>query len=87
MMNTFNLTISSPDGEIFSDNILKIVLRGAGGDLAIMAGHIPFITTVQKGICKITLSDSEEKSAEIESGLLTVSNEKTTLLTGNLKWI
>lgn len=87
MMNTFNLTISSPDGEIFSDNILKIVLRGAGGDLAIMAGHIPFITTVQKSICKITLSDSEEKSAEIESGLLTVSNEKTTLLTGNLKWI
>ena len=86
-MNTFNLTISSPDGEIYSGEITKIFLRGAGGDLAVMAGHIPFITTVQKGICKITLSDIEEKSAEIESGLLTVSNEKTTLLTGNLKWI
>ena len=86
MMNTFNLTISSPDGKVFSEDILKISLRGAGGDLAIMAGHIPLITTVKKGVCKVTLSDETERIAKIDSGLLTVSSEGTTLLSGTFKW-
>lgn len=85
-MNTFNLTISSPDGKVFSEDILKIILRGADGDLAIMAGHMPLITTVKKGMCKVTLSDETEKLARIDSGLLTVSKEKVTLLSGTFKW-
>ena len=45
-MNTFSLNISSPDGSLFEGEIVKISLRGAEGDLAVMAGHIPLITTV-----------------------------------------
>ena len=56
-MNTFLLAISSPEGDIFRDNVRMISLRGAEGDLAVMAGHIPFVTTVKPCNVKITLDD------------------------------
>ena len=56
-MNTFNLVISSPEGEIFSGEVVKIMLRGASGDLAVMAGHIPFVTSVKEGECKVTFPE------------------------------
>ena len=46
-MNTFGLTISSPDGNIFQGEAVKLSVRGIEGDLAVMAGHIPFITAVK----------------------------------------
>ena len=85
-MNTFRLLISTPDGEAFNDSVMEITLRGAEGDLTIMAGHTPFITSVKKGVCKIILSDNTPKTANIDGGLLTVSKEKVVLLSGNFSW-
>ena len=51
-MKTFKLIVSSPDGNVFEGEIAQLILRGAGGDLAVMAGHIPFITPVKPGVCR-----------------------------------
>lgn len=85
-MNTFKLTISSPDGAIFQDDIIKISLRGADGDLAVMARHEPFITSVKPGDCRLTLSDETEKAGYVDGGLLTVSSDGVTLLAGSFEW-
>ena len=81
-MKTFRLVISSPDGNVFSDNVLSVSLRGIEGELAVMAGHIPFITVIKPCTYKITMADGEEKTGHTEGGLLTVSKEKTTYLSG-----
>ena len=47
-MNTFHLTVASPDGNKFDGEVYKLDVRGVEGELAIMAGHIPFITSVGK---------------------------------------
>ena len=85
-MNTFKLVISSPDGNLFEGEVLRLILRGADGDLAIMAGHIPFMTTVKEGKCKLLLENDEEKTGYILSGLLTVSKDCVTLLSGTFKF-
>ena len=46
-MKTFLLIISTPDGEMFNGEAVNISLRGVEGDLAVMAGHIPFVTAVK----------------------------------------
>ena len=43
-MNTFPLTVASPDGKLFHGEAVQLTLRGSEGDLAVLAGHIPFIT-------------------------------------------
>lgn len=84
--STYRLIISSPDGNIFDDDVYFLSLRGEQGDLAILKGHIPFTTPVKKGKVKIELKDSSEKYGDIESGTLIVSKERTILLSTNFKF-
>lgn len=85
-MNTFHLTVSSPDGHIWSGEAVMLSLRGIEGDLAVMAGHIPFITSVKPCACKISLDDGTEKIGHTDGGLLTVSEDGVTLLSGKFDW-
>lgn len=85
-MNTYKLTVSSPDGTIFQDEVIELSLRGASGDLAILAGHMPFMTSVKPGRCRVTLADGEEKFATVDGGLLTVATDSATLLSGSFRW-
>ena len=85
-MKTFKLVISSPTGTIFEEDVVKIIVRGAGGDLAVMAGHVPFMTSVKPCRCKIEMADESEKTAHVKGGLLTVATDKTTLLSGSFRW-
>ena len=39
--------------------------RAAEGDLAILPGHIPLMTTVQPGLCRILLPEGGEKAARL----------------------
>ena len=86
-MITFTLKVSSPEGDLFCGNALKLSVRGTEGDLAVMAGHIPFVSYVKPCECKIELEDGEEKIGRIESGILSVSKDKVILLVGDLSWV
>lgn len=85
-MKTFLLKISSPEGDLFCDQVVKLSVRGTEGDLAVMAGHIPFVSYVKPCDCKIELEDGSEKIGAIEGGVLTVGKEKVILLSGELSW-
>lgn len=85
-MNTFHLIIASPDGNLFDSDAKGVSLRGTEGDLAILAGHIPFITAVRPCECEITLPDNTVKTAKVESGILSVADNVTTLLSGSFEF-
>lgn len=78
----FMLIVSTPEGEIYRGNAVNLSLRGMEGDLAVMAGHTPFVTAVKPCVCKIEKEEEAILSGEIDGGLLTVSKESVTLLTG-----
>ena len=50
-MKTFTLSVTSPEGNLFLGEVMQISVRGVEGDLAIMAGHIPFVTALAEGEC------------------------------------
>lgn len=85
-MKTFNLTISSPDGDVFNGEVTMVSMRGTEGDFAIMAGHIPFVTAIKPGDCKVQFDDGTEKTGHTEGGILTVANDGVTLLSGSFSW-
>ena len=85
-MKSYNLIVSTPDGNVFEAQASMLTLRGSEGELAILAGHIPFITAVKPCECVIVLPDDSEKTAQIGGGILTVTNEKTTLLSSSFSW-
>ena len=61
-MKTFLLRITSPEGDLFCENVYSVSVRGTEGELAIMAGHVPFVTYVLPCECKIELEDGEKVS-------------------------
>ena len=85
-MRCFDLTVASPDGNYFEGRAEMLVVRGADGELAIMAGHVPFVTTVMPCSCKVIIEEGDERLAETKGGILTVSADKVTLLSGTFRW-
>ena len=85
-MKSFRLTISSPDGHKFNGDVVKLDVRGALGDLAVMAGHIPFVTSLVEAPVKLLLPDDTEKEAYAKGGLLTVDKDKVTLISGSFEF-
>ena len=86
-MNTFKLTVSTPDGNKFEGDVVKFDVRGVEGDLAVMANHIPFVTTVVSAPCKIEFDDGTIKNAKSDGGHLTVGKHNTTYFSGSFEFI
>ena len=85
-MKTFQLTVASPDGNLFCDEIVKLDVRGVEGELAIMAGHVPFVTSVVKGACAVWTDEDTKRAATIDGGLLSVGSDAVTLLAGSFRF-
>ena len=85
-MNTFLLNIASPDGKILSAEVTFLSVRGAAGDLAVMAGHVPFMTAVKPGTCRLLFDDGSERIGELDGGLLSVGSSEVTLLAAKFRW-
>ena len=83
-MKTYLLNISSPDGKILSGQVVSIILRGVEGEFAILADHIPFITSVVPGKCIIELEDGTVKEGQTEGGMITVGKDDVTFLTAGV---
>ena len=79
-MSTFILKISTPDGLRFDGEAERIVVRGELGDLAVLAGHIPMMTTIRPGTCRVGLPDGTSRSGRTGGGILTVGKDKVIAL-------
>lgn len=86
-MKTFKFVISTPNGNMYEGEILKVSLRGTEGDLAIMANHTPFITTVKPCEGHIELADGEVKKFDIKEGILSVGKSFVDLTVPNAAWL
>lgn len=84
-MKDFMLVLSCPHGNIFENKARSLILRGERGDLAVMPGHIPFVTTVKPGKFKILTSEGEEINGVSSGGLLSVSNDRVVFLAGEME--
>ena len=85
-MNTFKLTVASPDGNKFFGDVVKLDVRGVEGELAVMAGHVPFVTSIVNCPVTIELEDGSKKTATSDGGLLTVGKDEVTLLSGSFEF-
>ena len=85
-MEKFRLKILTPEGTVMDKDVAGLYLRGAEGDLAVFAGHIPFVTPVEPGKCTVVSSD--DKSADgfddvegmISEGMLRVTSKEVLLM-------
>lgn len=81
----FKLEIVTPDKAFFSDEVDMVIVRGVEGDLAILKNRAPLITPLDIGKIRI-INDGEEKVAAVTDGYISVTKEKTTVITDSAEW-
>ena len=85
-MKPFPFTVSSPDGNLFQGEIVKLDARGTEGEFAIMAGHIPFITSLIPAPVVLWLDEQTKKEGRCEGGILSVDESGATLIAGSFQF-
>ena len=85
-MNTFKLQIAAPDGMRYDGDAVQISVRGIEGDLAVMAGHIPFVTALKSGECRVYTDEKTVRRASCSGGMLMVSKDCVRLLSSDFMW-
>jgi F-type H+-transporting ATPase subunit epsilon len=49
-MSTFHFDLVSPEKLLFAGEVIQVDLPGSEGDLGVLAGHAPLVTTLRPGI-------------------------------------
>ena len=88
-MKTFRLQIAAPDGLRFDGESSQISVRGIAGDLAILAGHIPFVTALKDGECRVYPAEEggAVRRARCRGGMLIVSKEAVRVMSSDFEWM
>ena len=86
-MKTFKFVVPTPDGNLYEGDVVRVSLRGSEGDLAVMANHIPFVTSVKPCECRVEFEDGTVKPLNVKRGLLSVTTGSVTLMSGSAEWI
>ena len=85
-MKLFRLQIATPDGMEFDGEAERISVRGICGELAVMAGHVPFVTALAQGECRILTENGEILRARVSGGMLIVARDGVRLLSSDFEW-
>ena len=74
-----NLIICSREQEIFKGKADSLYVPAKEGDFQILSGHAPLLGLLEKGKIRLR-SGKEEKSFDIEGGIIEVHNDEVSLL-------
>ena len=62
-MDTIKLSIVTPDGEIFNDDVKTVTLPGKEGEFGVLPGHSSLVSSLTVGVIIIEKADSTEAVA------------------------
>ncbi|MBQ9468560.1 MAG: F0F1 ATP synthase subunit epsilon [Clostridia bacterium] len=79
-MKTFHLEIVTPEGVAFSGDAVQLSVRAVSGSMSVLAGHIPLVTALKNGECRVYEKEGVAREAECSGGMLSVTKENVRLL-------
>ena len=79
MAGTFKFELVSPERILMSVDADQVVVPGADGDFAVLAGHAPVITTLRAGVLDVTMG-STKRRVFVKSGFAEVDPARLTVL-------
>jgi F-type H+-transporting ATPase subunit epsilon len=78
-MDTMKLSIVTPNGEIFNDDIKSVSLPGKEGEFGVLPHHSSLVSSLTVGVIEIEKKDSVEAVA-IKWGYVTVTEKSVDIL-------
>lgn len=73
------LEILSPEGLVFTGEILSVSVPGSYSAFTILKNHAPIISSLSKGVVSYVLDGEGEKEILIDGGFVEVDNNVVTI--------
>lgn len=79
MPEKIELEVITPERVVFNDKVRMVVARAIDGDIGIMAGHTPLVTSLENSVMSIDTGE-EEIPVPISDGFMEVKPEKVNII-------
>ncbi len=79
-MPTFNFELVSPERVLFSGDVDAVVLPATEGDMTVLAGHSPVMTTLKTGFLVITSNPGNGRRVLVRGGFADINQNGLTVL-------
>ena len=82
MAQTFTFELVSPEKVVLSGEAEQVVLPGSEGDMTVLAGHVPLISTLRPGVIDVAFRGTTSRVfvrqafAQVDAERVTVLAEK-----------
>lgn len=86
-MSSFHLRIVSLDGMFYDGEARQVSLQTIDGEVSILASHIPYVTAIGAGECRIYVEDKDDvRRAACIGGFLSVSKDLVLIASTTFEW-
>jgi F-type H+-transporting ATPase subunit epsilon len=65
-----HIEVLTPEGKVFSGNILSVTVPGSKGRFEVLNNHAPLLSSLNKGKVSIVKENKEEYKFDISGGFL-----------------
>jgi len=86
MARLFALEIHTPYRLFYSGQVESFVATLPDGRIGVYAGHAPFTGVLEDCVFRIIDAEGNAKEAAVSTGVLIVTGEKATVLSGAAEW-
>ncbi len=87
MATVFPLQIVTPDGCAYNSNAYSLTLCTIDGYVTVMAGHVPYVTAIGAGECRVVIEPGmDPRKAACIGGILSVTKEKVCVAATTFEW-
>ena len=84
-MNSFRLTIVTPDGLQYEGQAEQLIVRTTSGDMGVLAGHVNCVAPLGMGRATI-IAEGKKRYAACIGGILSVVNGEVKLVPTTFEW-
>jgi F-type H+-transporting ATPase subunit epsilon len=78
--DVMQVELVAADRLVWSGEASRVIARTTEGDVGILANHAPMLSTMVHGIVDVTTTDGETWIAAVDSGFLSVANNRISIL-------
>jgi F-type H+-transporting ATPase subunit epsilon len=79
---TFPFEVVTPERTLLEGDAEMVTLRSAEGDIAFLAGHVPYIGAVRTCLVRAHRGGGQVQAAAVHGGFVEVADGRLTLLAG-----
>ena len=79
------LSIVTPEGLKFTEEVKKVSMPASNGEIQIHAGHIPFMSTSEPGLVTYTDANGEDHIIIVDKGFIQIDSDVIKVLVEDAK--